>query len=67
MGLSLNQYQKTLDVLSKQQIQRAKTSQTIVRLGTYSGKVPAYNASCKPTEVACSSATATKEYVGHLI
>ena len=35
---------KSLDALSKQLIQRAKAFQTIVRLGTYSGKVPAYNA-----------------------
>ena len=32
-----------LDALSKQLIQRAKAFQTIVRLGTYSRKVPAYN------------------------
>ena len=32
---------KSLDALSKQLIQRAKAFQTIVRLGTYSGKVPA--------------------------
>ncbi|KAL5457558.1 hypothetical protein EMCRGX_G034829 [Ephydatia muelleri] len=35
---------KSLNALSKQLIQRAKAFQTIVRLGTYSGKVPAYNA-----------------------
>ena len=35
---------KSLDALSKQLIQRAKMFQTIVRLGTYSVKVPAYNA-----------------------
>ena len=42
---------KSLDPLSKQLIQRAKAFQTIVRLGTYSGKVPAYNAlqACKGT------------------
>ena len=42
---------KSLDALSKQLIQRAKAFQTIVRLGTYSGKVPAYNAlqACKGT------------------
>ena len=35
--------------MSKQLIQRAKAFQAIVRLGTYSGKVPAYNAlqACK--------------------
>ena len=40
---------KSLDALSKQLIQRANAFQTIVRLGTYSGKVPAYNAlqACK--------------------
>ena len=32
-----------LDGLSRQLIQRAKCYQTIVRLGTYSGKVPHYN------------------------
>ena len=32
-----------LDGLSRQLIQRAKCYQTIVRLGTYSGKVPYYN------------------------
>ena len=32
-----------LDTLSKQLIQRAKCYQTIVRLGTYTGKVPIYN------------------------
>ena len=32
-----------LDLLSRQPIQRAKCYQTIVRLGTYSGKVPTYN------------------------
>ena len=42
---------KSLDALSKQLIQRAKAFQTIVRLGTYFGKVPAYNAlqACKGT------------------
>lgn len=35
---------KSINALSKQLIQRAKAFQTIVRLGTYSGKVPAYNA-----------------------
>jgi hypothetical protein len=34
-----------LDPLSKQFIQRAKCYQTIVRLGTYTGKVPMYNKS----------------------
>ena len=40
---------KSLDALSKQLIQRAKAFQAIVRLGTFSGKVPAYNAlqACK--------------------
>ena len=33
-----------LNALCKQLIQRAKAFQIIVRLGTYSGKVPAYNA-----------------------
>ena len=32
-----------LDSLSKQLIQRAKCYQTVVRLGTYTGKVPVYN------------------------
>ena len=32
-----------LDMLSKQLIQRAKCFQTVVRLGTYTGKVPMYN------------------------
>ena len=32
-----------LDELSKQLIQRAKAFQTIVRLGTYTNKVPSYN------------------------
>ena len=32
-----------LDALSKQLIQRAKSFQTVVRLGTYTGKVPAYS------------------------
>ena len=32
-----------LDALSKQLIQRAKAFQTVVRLGTYTGKVPTYN------------------------
>ena len=42
---------KALDALSKQLIQRAKAFQTIVRLGTYSGKVPSYNAlqACRGT------------------
>ena len=35
---------KSLNALCKQLIQRAKAFQIIVRLGTYSGKVPAYNA-----------------------
>ena len=34
---------KSLDALSKQLIQRAKAFQAIVRLGTYSGKVPVCN------------------------
>ena len=34
---------KNLDPLSLQLIQRAKCFQTIVRLGTYMGKVPSYN------------------------
>ena len=32
-----------LDQLSRQFIQRAKCYQTVVRLGTYTGKVPTYN------------------------
>ena len=32
-----------LDPLSLQLIQRAKCFQTVVRLGTYTGKVPSYN------------------------
>ena len=38
-----------LDELSKQLIQRAKAFQTIVRLGTYTNKVPSYNSlkTCK--------------------
>ena len=32
-----------LDQLSRQLIQRAKCYQTVVRLGTYTGKVPTYN------------------------
>ena len=40
-----------LDSLSRQLIQRAKCYQTIVRLGTYTGKVPSYNSlkACKGT------------------
>ena len=40
-----------LDLLSRQLIQRAKCYQTIVRLGTYTGKVPTYNSlqACKGT------------------
>ena len=40
-----------LDTLSKQLIQRAKAFQTIVRLGTYTAKVPKYNLlkACKGT------------------
>ena len=40
-----------LDQLSRQLIQLAKCYQTIVRLGTYTGKVPAYNSlkACKGT------------------
>ena len=34
-----------LDTLSAQLIQRAKCYQTVVRLGTYTAKVPAYNSS----------------------
>ena len=42
---------KALDALSKQFIQRAKAFQTIVQLGTYSGKVPSCNAlqACRGT------------------
>ena len=38
-----------LDPLSKQLIQRAKAFQTVVRLGTYTKKVPTYNSlkACK--------------------
>ena len=32
-----------LDPLSKQLIQRGKAFQAVVRLGTYSSKVPSYN------------------------
>ena len=40
-----------LDLLSRQLIQRAKCYQAIVRLGTYTGKVPTYNSlqACKGT------------------
>ncbi|CAI8022425.1 hypothetical protein GBAR_LOCUS13170, partial [Geodia barretti] len=40
-----------LDLLSRQLIQRAKCYQTVVRLGTYTGKVPRYNSlqACKGT------------------
>ena len=40
-----------LDSLSKQLIQRPKCYQTVVRLGTYTGKVPVYNSlkACKGT------------------
>ena len=40
-----------LDALSKQLIQRAKSFQTVVRLGTYTSKVPTYNSlkACKGT------------------
>ena len=40
-----------LDALSKQLIQRAKAFQTVVRLGTYTAKVPSYNSlrACKGT------------------
>ena len=40
-----------LDLLSRQLIQRAKCYQTIVRLGSYTGKVPIYNflQACKGT------------------
>ena len=40
-----------LDPLSKQLIQRAKAFQTVVRLGTYTAKVPSYNSlrACKGT------------------
>ena len=40
-----------LDALSRQLIQRAKAFQTIVRLGTYTAKVPRYNSlkACKGT------------------
>ena len=42
---------KNLDSLSKQFIQRAKSYQTVVRLGTYTNKVPTYNSlqACKGT------------------
>ena len=42
---------KILDCLSKQFIQRAKSYQTVVRLGTYTNKVPTYNSlqACKGT------------------
>ena len=40
-----------LDSLSKQLIQRAKAFQAVIRLGTYTGKVPSYNSlkACKGT------------------
>ena len=40
-----------LDLLNRQLIQRAKCYQTVVRLGTYTGKVPRYNSlqACKGT------------------
>ena len=40
-----------LDTLSSQLIQRAKCYQTVVRLGTYTTKVPTYNSlkACKGT------------------
>ena len=40
-----------LDCLSRQLIQRAKCYQTVVRLGTYTGKVPVYNSlkACRGT------------------
>ena len=40
-----------LDSLSRQLIQRAKCYQTVVRLGTYTAKVPVYNSlkACKGT------------------
>ena len=40
-----------LDCLSRQRIQRAKCYQTVVRLGTYTAKVPVYNSlkACKGT------------------
>ena len=40
-----------LDALSSQLIQRAKCYQTVVRLGTYTAKVPVYNSlkACKGT------------------
>ena len=40
-----------LDALSKQLIQRAKAFQTVVRLGTYTAKIPTYNSlkACKGT------------------
>ena len=42
---------QVLDPLSKQLIQRGKAFQAIFRLGTYTGKVPHYNAlkACKGT------------------
>ena len=44
-------YLDKLDALSAQLIERAKCYQTIVRLGTYTGKVPSYNflKACKGT------------------
>ena len=40
-----------LDILSKQLIQRAKCFQSVVRLASYTGKVPMYNSlkACKGT------------------
>ena len=42
---------EVLDPLSKQLIQRGKAFQAVVRLGTYTGKVPSYNSlkACKGT------------------
>ncbi len=41
----------SLDLLSRQFVQRAKCYQTVVRLGTYTAKVPVYNSlkACKGT------------------
>ena len=50
-GLPIPPELAKLDLLSRQLIQRAKCYQTIVRLGTYTGKVPIYNSlhACKGT------------------
>ena len=61
-----------LDCLSRQLIQRAKCYQTVVRLGTYTAKVPVYNspAACKGTmfflPLPFNKTVATLDQVEHL-